>query len=83
MNDTPRTDVHAFDWTAIARREAPANSAYVVDADFARQLERENARLREALQNVMKFFGNAEWEDTNGNDFTSQLSKARQALKGE
>jgi len=77
MSDTPRTD------RQIVQHDVAGIFQEYVHADFGSQLERENARLREALQNVMKFFGNAEWEDTNGNDFTSQLSKARQALKGE
>lgn len=40
MNDTPRTDA------AITRC---ACSSYVVEPDFARELERENAALRDAL----------------------------------
>ena len=38
------------------------------------------AILEEALEGVMKFFGNASWEDTKGNDFDPQLAKARAAL---
>ena len=37
-------------------------------------------KLLEALKLVMTFFGRAEWEDRNGNDFTPKLNKARAAL---
>ncbi len=44
MSDTPRTD--AVEWDADLHNMA-------VDADFARSLERENARLRAELARVI------------------------------
>ena len=44
MNDTPRTNAVAFDCTTGA-----PDIDGVVMADFARELERENAELRERL----------------------------------
>ncbi len=41
MSDTPRTDAAEYDMYY---------GHYVVDADFARELERENNRLRKALE---------------------------------
>jgi hypothetical protein len=51
-NDTPRTNANAV-WPASnddSDRESPDGSH--VPVDFARELERENARLREALNRV-------------------------------
>ena len=50
---TPKTDALEFDWTAICRGEAKDNAALVVPADSARQLERDRARLIEALQVIV------------------------------
>jgi len=36
--------------------------------------------LLAALEDVMKFFGNASWENTKGENFDSQLGKARAAI---
>jgi hypothetical protein len=48
MSDTPRTDTEAF---------AADDSCYdVVQADFARDLERENARLRDALKSLVTHY---------------------------
>ena len=47
MSDTPRTDAQVADRLDHAK--------YKVDIDFARQLERENARLREALRSVLPY----------------------------
>lgn len=46
MSDTPRTD------SAMLKKQSFVD----VDADFARELERENARLREALKDVINDF---------------------------
>lgn len=50
---TPRTDAQAFG--------GPTKSSYaVVYADFARQLERENAELVAALENALRLFNRME-----------------------
>lgn len=49
MSNTPRTD--AVEWTA----GHGTDDRTVVFADFARELERENARLREAAETAMKY----------------------------
>jgi len=48
-SDTPRTDDAADEIGALDY----SDKGSVVPIDFARQLERENKRLREALENVM------------------------------
>lgn len=49
MSDTPRTDAEA--WT-------PKKGAFpIVDAEFARELERENTALREAARRVTAVVG--------------------------
>ena len=50
MNDTPRTDA------AITRC---ACSSYVVEPDFARELERENAALRAIVDDAIKLIEHA------------------------
>lgn len=59
-SDTPRTDAREFYWTDVCTGNAPSNSARVVDADFARALERElaaanaeNAVLRDAIKDAL------------------------------
>lgn len=54
-DDTPRTNAHAV-WPASnddSDRESPDGSH--VPADFARELERENARLREAARALYNY----------------------------
>ena len=49
MSDTPRTDA-ALEWVRpVGNDSGPPHEQYV-SAEFARQLERENAALRAALQ---------------------------------
>ena len=48
MNDTPRTDAKVFNF--LNAHPSMNMNQDVVRADFARDLERENARLREALR---------------------------------
>ena len=48
MSDTPRTDGAVF-----VVFSSPSNDVEAVDADFARELERENAALRVALHDIM------------------------------
>lgn len=45
MSDTPRTDAHLADAVRLT-------SLYSAHPDFARELERENAKLREQINNL-------------------------------
>jgi len=52
MSDTPRTDAREWDW----HEDCSPVDDMIVDADFARQLERELAearRQRDALINIL------------------------------
>jgi len=51
MNDTPRTDSQPW---IFQYPEYHETAKRYVDADFARQLERENARLRSELEAKME-----------------------------
>ena len=51
MSDTPRTDSQPW---IFQYPEYHETAKRYVDADFARQLERENARLQEALEMAEK-----------------------------
>lgn len=53
MSDTPRTDADCWDTIAGAARCKPSTEHAYVPATLARQLERENAELRQRLA-VMK-----------------------------
>ena len=53
MSDTPRTDEQAGYPDGSGRWKYTELGLYV-DADFARQLERENARLRSELEAKME-----------------------------
>jgi hypothetical protein len=69
MTDTPMTDA-----VALPRNGDPSDW---IHADFARQLERENKRLREALTMLYEFakpFMRDEWQN-------KALDKARAALE--
>jgi hypothetical protein len=48
--ETPRTDAVAEHWLAPGLRD----ECEIVNAAFARELERENARLREGLEKIAK-----------------------------
>jgi hypothetical protein len=50
MDDTPKTGKQAIDSNVNGKRMADR-----VGADFARELERENIRLRKALQSVLRY----------------------------
>lgn len=52
MSDTPRTDKASF---SADSGTADDYSPECVTADFARELERENAKLLTALRNLMPF----------------------------
>lgn len=59
MNDTPQTDAQAgwvLDSTPVHAQgfEKDPDGSYVA-ADFARQLERENARMASALREIMAY----------------------------
>jgi hypothetical protein len=56
MSDTPRTDDKEF---------LHESMAWVIPSDFARELERENARLRELLREVAgsKYLSGVEWPE--------------------
>lgn len=67
--DTPKTDTQSWDWYDDCTPEDPE----IVPANFARELERENALLRGTLGRAMRFVEafepvsrNAEvdWEET-------------------
>ena len=51
MSDTPRTDVSVVSREFIHREMNAYENKFVL-ADFARTLERENARLREAIEKL-------------------------------
>lgn len=57
---TPLTDAAEFDWTPICRGEAEPNVAYVVPADFARDLERRLAEAQEIGMTLQRNLGTAE-----------------------
>ena len=71
MNDTPRTDAEVF--------KPLAEAGEAVWAEFARQLERENKRLREALLELVAYakpFMRDEWQE-------QALTRARAALESK
>lgn len=68
MSNTPRTDA-AEEWNADAE-------TWVVPTDFARQLERENAKLREALEKFVAWCDRNDW----GTVPKSLEAKVRSAL---
>ena len=50
---TPRTDVHTFDFDQDSSKcRRPDGSGWYVQADFARQLERELAEAQEAIADL-------------------------------
>jgi hypothetical protein len=49
---TPRTDANAVWPASNDDSDKPSSQGSHVDVDFARELERENARLRDALQKM-------------------------------
>lgn len=55
MSDTPRTDGAVF-----VVFSSPSNDVEAVDADFARELERENAALRKERDDLSHFLNLAE-----------------------
>lgn len=59
MSDTPKTDAMM---TALLWRTGETLVADVEFADFARQLERDNAALREALQNCAISASGQNWQ---------------------
>lgn len=70
MSDTPRTDAEEFDWTTTCRGEdvQPSRPAIVVEANFARQLERALAAAREELGRYKAFI---DWMDLYGATITT------------
>lgn len=93
MSDTPRTDEAALGFARILVDKESGSFTELVDADFARDLERENARLREALEPLAKIpveeFGK---QDTPNQPlmgwnyhtiYVRDVLAARAALKGE
>jgi hypothetical protein len=55
MSDTPRTDARFVEYDRSKDMRAPVQ---VVLADFARELERENAQLRDALAGAAHYMRN-------------------------
>lgn len=68
MSTTPRTDERAMVWTVAEPREGRE----MVSADFARELERENAKLREATGNLI---------DACDGNYAELVAECRSALK--
>lgn len=58
MSDTPKTDAAVFtvDVAFVSHDGLASEPEEVVEPDFARQLERENAALRELLNEPYQFF---------------------------
>lgn len=52
MSDTPRTDACAMVWTVAT----PRDGREMVSADFARGLERENAKMRAAIDALLDHY---------------------------
>ena len=73
MSDTPRTDAEAY-WLELHE---------VVQVDFARELERENATLLEAVKNIAMLTANGDAERANWvalgilNDLRAAIDAAR------
>lgn len=78
MSDTPRTD--AVMWGGY-------DGPVVVDVEFAQQLERENKRLREALEKVAKEARRMDYDWDNRSSPSKALNTleriARAALEGK
>lgn len=81
MSDTPRTDAAAYQ---------PEFLSESVFADFARELERENARLREALAELRRWVGDGDCSDDAGiwpgfatTAYKEAVKKADDALSGK
>ena len=53
MSDTPRTDQEAFYADCEGTRYYCPQMGNCVSSDFARELERENANLRDALEKLL------------------------------
>jgi hypothetical protein len=70
-NDTPRTDDHGEYWLAPGLREEHE----IVPADFARELERENAILLDALCDMVAVAEAQGWDN-------AEIHNAREALAG-
>jgi hypothetical protein len=84
MSDTPRTDKVTRDY---GYRDASGtwNQQYLVDPVHMKELERENARLREALKSCA---GRLEHLNSREAEYYSKdnkfwIDEARAALKGE
>lgn len=53
MSDTPRTDAQLTKFTSISKLKKPfVNQRGTVSAEFARGLERENNKMRDALEYI-------------------------------
>ena len=77
---TPRTDAKQHNMGSVT------NPHYVVDADDMRDLERANARLREALEMILERYVRLVESGDAGNwdaEAEPDVINARAALKGE
>jgi hypothetical protein len=72
---TPRTDAEAV----RGRSTAFPRASYFVDADFARQLERENVAMREVIKEVIAITKNAIWS-AQDNDAVNAAKFSESAL---
>jgi hypothetical protein len=81
VSDTPRTDAALVDPYLLN------GATGYVDGDFARQLERENQRLREALEKVAKEARRMDYDWDNRSSPSKALNTleriARAALEGK
>jgi hypothetical protein len=77
MSDTPRTDAREWDW----HEDCSPVDDMIVDANFARQLERELAEARDKIKNLHRLLENILKPDSDGQDY-KEARKYLAILKG-